>query len=299
MTGVSNGGYLTRFALEHHPELYDGGVDWEGTLLESDLSGPHLFRYLPTALRHYPQYATGSEADHDAMLAAGFPAGSEVLWFDHWSTLWDATQRAFREEFDPDYDGDFTGGVPFCQAGTATPGCDADYDLSTRPAAVRDALTRADIVVTGDIRRPLLTLHGTLDAVLPITTDSDRYEGLVERAGRQDLHRYYVIQDGTHIDGKRDAYPDQVRPILPCYRAAFAALVAWARDGAAPPPSGLVARPAGGDVVNTCTLPAAAAPPSAVPEAPPVRLAIAAAGIAAVVLGRQWVRRRASAHGVT
>ena len=32
MTGISNGGYLTRWQLEKRPDLYDGGVDWEGTL---------------------------------------------------------------------------------------------------------------------------------------------------------------------------------------------------------------------------------------------------------------------------
>jgi poly(3-hydroxybutyrate) depolymerase len=31
VTGISNGGYLSRWQLEHHPELYDGGVDWQGT----------------------------------------------------------------------------------------------------------------------------------------------------------------------------------------------------------------------------------------------------------------------------
>ncbi|MGH8968818.1 MAG: tannase/feruloyl esterase family alpha/beta hydrolase, partial [Actinomycetes bacterium] len=54
MTGISNGGYLTRWQLEHHPKLFDGGVDWEGTLFLAD--GPNLFTYLPTALTHFPAY---------------------------------------------------------------------------------------------------------------------------------------------------------------------------------------------------------------------------------------------------
>ena len=49
MTGISNGGYLTRWQLENRPDLFDGGVDWEGTLMTAD--GPNLFTYLPTALR--------------------------------------------------------------------------------------------------------------------------------------------------------------------------------------------------------------------------------------------------------
>jgi hypothetical protein len=32
MTGISNSGYLTRYAVENNPELYDGSVDWEGVL---------------------------------------------------------------------------------------------------------------------------------------------------------------------------------------------------------------------------------------------------------------------------
>jgi len=42
MTGISNGGYLTRFALENHANLFDGGVDWEGTLFLAD--GPNCSR---------------------------------------------------------------------------------------------------------------------------------------------------------------------------------------------------------------------------------------------------------------
>src|SRR5919199_1682682 len=115
MTGISNGGYLTRYALEQHPELYDGGVDWEGTLLLAQ--GPNLLTYLPTTLREYPAYRdTGSEAAHAAMLSAGFAPGSEFLWDFHYRVYWDLTQRIYRKQFDPGYDGldPRTAGVPFC-----------------------------------------------------------------------------------------------------------------------------------------------------------------------------------------
>ena len=107
--------------------------------------------------------------------------------------------------------------------------------------------------VTGRIGKPLLTLHGTLDVLLPPATDSDVYTRLVADAGRQDLHRYYVIEDGNHVDGLCNAFPDRLRPILPCYRDAFAALESWVDDGV-PPPRRLVSRPATGDVVNTCSV---------------------------------------------
>lgn len=41
----------------------------------------NLLNYLPTALRHYPQYAAiGSQAAHQALLDVGFPSGSEPIW---------------------------------------------------------------------------------------------------------------------------------------------------------------------------------------------------------------------------
>ena len=248
VTGISNGGYLTRWQLEHHPELYDGGVDWEGTLFTPN--GPNLFTYLPVALREYPKWRTGDQAAHDAMIRAGFAPGSEFLWDDHYAEYWDLTQRTYREEFDPDYDGALEAGIPFCQSGT--PSCDADYDYASRPAAVKAAV--AKVSLTGAIGKPMLTLHGTLDALLPIATDSDVYQRMVERAGSGSLHRYYVIEDGNHVDGRYDAHPDRLRPILPCYRRAFDALTAWVEQGTPPPPSRTVPDPKAGDVVNECSL---------------------------------------------
>ena len=77
MFGISNGGYLTRWQLENRPDLYDGGLDWEGTLFRAE--GPNLLTYLPTALKNYPAYAaTGDQAAHDAIIGAGFAPGLGV-----------------------------------------------------------------------------------------------------------------------------------------------------------------------------------------------------------------------------
>ena len=248
ITGISNGGYLTRYALENTPELYDGGVDWEGTLFRAE--GPNLFTYLPDALRNYPEYRlTGDQTAYQAMIGAGFQPGSEFLWEDHYLIYWDLTQQIYREEFDPGYDGLLKAGIPFCQEGT--PNCDANYVYAERPQEVKDAV--ASVQLTGEIGKPLLTLHGDLDALLPIRTDSDVYTQLVKKNGRAD-HRYYVIGDGNHVDGLYNRYPDRLRPILPCQREAFEALEASVESGAKPPKSGFVPRPESGDMVNQCSL---------------------------------------------
>jgi predicted esterase len=244
-TGLSNGGYLVRWQLERYPWLYDGGVDWEGTLFRAE--GPNLLTFLPPALRHYPAWRdTGSQAAHDAIIAPG----SEFLWDFHYNVYWDLTQRIYREELDPGWDGALEAGVPFCRPGT--PNCDADYDYASRPAAVKQAVAR--VSPTGRLGRPMLTLHGTLDSLLPPAVQSDVYARLVERAGRGARHRYYRVEDGNHVDSLYDLYPDRLRPILPCYRAAFEALEGWVERAQPPPASGLIPRPAG-DPVNGCALP--------------------------------------------
>lgn len=250
MTGISNGGYLTRHALENRPDLYDGGVDWEGAFWSP--GGPNLFTYLPTALKHFPAYRLGSRAAYDAMIAAGFAPGSEFIWEHHYAVYWDLTQRTYREEMDPAYDGALEGGVPFCVSGL--PLCDADYSYAARPPAVKDAVAR--ISLTGRIGKPMITLHGDFDALLPISTNSDVYADLIKKAGRGHLHRYYVVQGGNHVDQLYDLFPQRLRPIAPCYREAFVALEQWVqtRGNHKPPASHTIARPGGGDLANQCAL---------------------------------------------
>ncbi|MEU1694238.1 3-hydroxybutyrate oligomer hydrolase family protein [Streptomyces hirsutus] len=239
-TGMSNGGYLVRWQLENHPELYDGGVDWEGALWHA--KGPNLFTFLPPTLRHYPAYAAGGPGAEPArreLHRAGFPAGSEFLWPFHHQVYWDLTQRIYREEFDPSFDGATEAGTPYCAP--KTPGCDADYDYATRPAEVHKAVQR--VALTGRIGKPLITVHGTLDVLLPSSENSDAYSRMIRESGRGHLHHYYRIEDGTHTDSLVDSFPDRLRPLLPCHRSAFTALESWLTTGHRPPASHTVVRP--------------------------------------------------------
>jgi len=164
---------------------------------------------------------------------------------------------------------------------------------------VRDAL--AKVQLTGAIGKPMITLHGDLDTLLPIRTDSDVYDQLVRANGRAE-HPYYVIAGGNHVDGRVDTFPTQLRAILPCQRAAFDAMVAHVERGTPLPASGTVPLPdvstaqAQDDAANTCSLQNlahAGGPPSSVAEVPlPVVLPLAAL---VVLAGASSLRRRRSA----
>jgi hypothetical protein len=208
-------------ALENRPWLYDGGVDWEGTLWRT--RGPNLFTFLPAAMRDYPAYAAGDEQAHQRMLAAGYAPGSEFLWPYHDQVYWDLTQRTYREEFDPAYDGDLDAGIPYCAPGS--PNCDADYDYRTRPRSVRQAV--AAVALTGRIGKPLITLQGTLDTLLPISQSGDVYAAMIQSKGRGYLHHYHRIVNGTHTDGLVDVYPDRLVPLAPEFQKAVTELAHW------------------------------------------------------------------------
>ncbi|MCX4631665.1 hypothetical protein [Streptomyces sp. NBC_01443] len=57
------------------------------------------------------------------------------------------------------------------------------------------------ISLTGKIRRPLISIQGTLDALTPPATFGDVYDRMVTDAGRAPLHRYVHVDGGAHTDG--------------------------------------------------------------------------------------------------
>ncbi len=282
--GISNGGYQVRRALEtdtSRDRLYDGGVDWEGTLFLSRLpagvtaAGPktgfNLFTYLPTSLAKWPNDLVEGDPSVRDLADVGFEPASQPLWPYHWSIYWGLTQKIYRLEFDPEYTrftcSDVLTAGPACVAPPAlqVPPADPDaaYDYPARLAALPPLAARLDRVAnTGDIQHPLITLHGDQDALLPIRTDSDIYTQLVALQHRGARHRYYVVAGGNHVDGQFDdhygvdPYGDTLRPMLPCVRAAVDALVAWVEQSAPPPPSRTIARlgTSAEELANRCRL---------------------------------------------
>jgi len=276
--GISNGGYQTRRAIETDgsgkDKLYDGGMDWEGTLFipslpagvvpASPTTGYNLFTYLPTSLAQYPGDVLGVQSSVDALAAVGFNPQSQPLWAYHWGIYWGLTQKIYRLEFDPEYTNYTPAVVPPALA-VQPDDPDATYDYSARLLQNPALASRIQSVAnTGDLQRPLITVHGDQDSLLPIATDSDLYAQMVARQHRSQRYRYYVVQGGNHVDPQYDdhagidSYGDTVlRPILPCARAAIDALAAWVERGIAPPPSHTIARPQGAtpdQLANQCSL---------------------------------------------
>lgn len=286
VTGASNGGYQTRRALEtdtSSDRLYDGGVDWEGTLITPTLpvgvvkaaptTGTILFNYLPTALANAPGDLTGDPTATANLAAVGFNPESQPLWPYNAAIYWGLTQKVYRLEFDPEYTA-YSGCAPLLPVGPCvSPAAevvpptdpDATYNYGARLAALPALAARiAASANSGDIQHPMITLQGDQDALLPIKTDADLYAQMVALRGHSNIYRYYVVRGGNHVDPQFDdhngidAYGNTLlRPILPCTRASLDALQAWVEKGQAAPASHTIARDpnaSASDLANRCDI---------------------------------------------
>src|SRR5437588_1180205 len=272
-TGISNGGYQARRALETDtagPRLYDGGVDWEGTLFTTR---SNLFRYLPTAVYYGPAAIARYPAAIQQLAAVGFNPESQPLWGYHYSVYWGLTQKVYRLEMDPEYTGytcsDPLGAGPPCvsPAAEVVPPADPDatYNFAARLQALPALGSRMQSIAnTGNIQHPLITLHGDQDSLLPIKTDSVIYDQMVADAGKSSSFRFYIVRGGNHVDPQFDDHygvdnygNTLLRPMLPCVRVALDAMATWVEAGTSPPASHTIARPnpaTADELANSCSL---------------------------------------------
>ncbi len=246
--GTSNGGYQVRRAMEDAPDLFDGGVDWEGTFV--DAAGPNILIDLPPAIKSFPAYVASNYDPNSpaaqAILAAGYPPDIvnravnpvDSLWGRYSAQFWEVTACQWQERFDPTY-ATYTAGL-------------GNYDYLSRVASVPSVFTSvAATATTGKIKKPLITVAGTMDALLPIKRQARAYEAAVDvsRKGnneqRNAQYRLYEVQNGNHIEGYVGPFP-QLVVIQPHAQKAFDLLVNHVESNAALPPSQCI--PKGGSI---------------------------------------------------
>lgn len=241
--GTSNGGYQVRRALETAPQLFDGGVDWEGTFI--DAVAPNLLTDLPPAVLNFPAYeAAGFDPGSLAaknIEAAGYPPdltnGPTSLWGLYAAQFWEVTLCQWQKRFDPGY--------ATYLAGTGT------YNYVARLSASDVGPSLAAVATTGRIRRPLVTVAGTMDALLPIDRHARAYARKVAASRDGDSHdrpeyRLWEIQNGNHIETFQLSFPS-LELIEPHAQRAFDLLVDHVERRRPLPPDQCV--PRGGEIL--------------------------------------------------
>ncbi|MEO2218486.1 3-hydroxybutyrate oligomer hydrolase family protein [Chromobacterium vaccinii] len=237
--GTSNGGYQVRRAIESAPEYFDGGVEWAGTFV--DPLGPSLLTDLPPAILNYPDYLASDFSPTSTaalnILAAGYPPdlvqntknGPVSLWSKHADSFWKPTQCQWQKRLDPGYD---TYG--------AGPG---RYNYLARLSASTVGSNVAAIATDGKIKRPLITVAGTMDALLPIDHHARAYARKVAAEGGEhaQAYRLYEIQNGNHVERYAKIFP-KLELIEPHAQHAFDLLVRYVEQKAPLPPDQCVAR---------------------------------------------------------
>jgi hypothetical protein len=255
--GTSNGGYQVRRAIEEAPNLFDGGVDWEGTFI--DPNGPNILIDLPPVIKNYPDdVASGFNPNSQAaknIEAAGYPpdllSGSVSFWGLYWAQFWEVTQCQWQKRFDPTW-------VTYVDGPNNVQGT-GGYDYFSRVALDPSIAAQvAAVATTGKIKKPLVTIAGTLDALLPIKRGARAYENAVDasRKGnnehREAQYRLYEVQNGNHIETFKNTFA-QLEYIQPHAQKAFDLLVAHVESHAALPPSQCV--PRGGSIADSPSQP--------------------------------------------
>jgi hypothetical protein len=265
--GTSNGGYQVRRAIEEAPHVFDGGVDWEGTFV--DPHAPNVLTDLPPAVLNFPDYrASGFNTSTTAaknIVAAGYPpdiasdigATPTTLWNNNWVSFWEVTLCQWQKRLDPTYD-TYDTTPPPGDGGTAT------YNYIHRLSVSNVGAEVAAFQTTGRITRPLITVQGTMDSLLPIDHHGRAYARKVEASRKKhrdddddgDRHhdkgpayRLYEVQNGNHIENYRQLNFSKLEFIQPHAQRSFDLLVDNVERGASLPPSQCIAR--GGSISDS------------------------------------------------
>jgi hypothetical protein len=135
------------------------------------------------------------------------------------------------------------------------------YNYINRLASSDVGAEMASFANSGAIQRPLITVAGTMDALLPINHHARAYARKVAAAGKEQrnnghgedderaAYRLYEVQNGNHIENYKQLNFSKLEFIQPHAQRAFEFLVQQVERGAALPPSQCI--PRGGSISDS------------------------------------------------
>jgi hypothetical protein len=222
----------------------DVGADdvgpWVNRLVEHDdlVAGEKIARRDARRADFHRAAASGFAPDSKAaknIRAAGYPPDlittqgdpPTSLWRVHYLQFWEITMCQWQKRLDPAYD---TYGAGL-----------GNYVYVNRLSLSNVGESLVDFRTTGRIRRPLITVAGTMDALLPIDANARAYARRVAAVAREEAHkaspayRLYEVQNGNHIETFKVTFP-QLEFIQPHALQAFDLLVGAIENQAELPP---------------------------------------------------------------
>lgn len=231
INGQSNGGYVTRYALENDGDLYDGGIDWMGVLWTPEVNNISIKidQYRDINIIRDPKATAEEKAA--ARAHYGLPEESDFLIDKTIRGGKGLLDDSLRMKYDPDWK--YRDWSEYGQH----PEDYANYDWHKRPQKVKDHIK--PFALTGNIKKPMITLHGTWDVQINPNYNSVYYGKMIADKGKANIHRLYLIDHAHHTDAiVGDPKVDKnhaMQPILPYSHQAFDMLVDWVEKGIEPP----------------------------------------------------------------
>lgn len=239
VSGISNGGYVTRALLERHPELFDGGVEWEGALWAPNVR--NLLTTVADYVNAYPVYADlkggtlvrEKNKAYETLLSAGLPPESEPYWETYYQMYWLVSLWLYGRNLDSDWE-------PFKMEWTnewLVKPESISYPWQEREEQIYERTK--PLFNTGKLIKPLLSVAGNWDCLLPFKYHAEAYREIVQQTGSGNFHRLYEIKRGNHVDGLLNLDQGEQQPVHPFYEATLNYLENWLENDQMPPESGV------------------------------------------------------------
>jgi len=248
IAGASMGGTITICLMETYPDVYHGGLPmagavaspldfWKRTIFDLRVVFDYYCPDIPGTATEFPEDFSFREhvvpavkkliKDEEKM--AEFTKVTGVQSHEVASMMWFATE-GLKELYQR------CGGNPFSNTCRYYAGSSDDRALNKGVRRYQSDRNAVEYLLkyyepTGEIRRPMVALHGTGDTLVPVEQEH-RYKELLEKKGNGNLFALKTVDRPGHVTFR----PEETE-------RAFEELVGWVEDGVKPRPGDVTYTP--------------------------------------------------------